>query len=286
MASSGGNYGPLLNLLIWTLAGASAAFLALRIWAKVRRDRKLWYDDHILVLAWTFLTAACILQTVDTTLGFGGPRENVDPSLVDTTRLVSTIAGFLLILATAWSKTSFALTLLRISTGWPKKIVMFVLVTTNLAIAASGAIQWAHCWPLRKVWEQSIDGYCWPLRITNGYNIFSSVYSGLMDLTLAALPWVIFRSSDDAAFLDWAGNKFRRKEMLNISVAMSMAVFAGIASFVKVFAIYQMNTVNAGPELIVTLMVLGTAESAVTIMAVSIPVLRTLEERMPKVVSA
>lgn len=169
------------------------------------------------------LVISCVLQTVDTTLGFGRQLEESDPNK-DTTRLISTIAGFFLILAAAWSKTSFAVTLLRISDGWPKRLVIFVLVTTNVAIALSGVLQWAHCWPLRKIWEQSIDGTCLPLEVTNGFNIFVTGYSGLMDFTLALLPWAIFRSSDDAAFLDWEGNKFKRREMLNISAAMSMAV--------------------------------------------------------------
>ena len=49
------DYGPLLNLLIWTLAVSCTAFLALRIWAKVRRGNQLWYDDHILIAAWVIV---------------------------------------------------------------------------------------------------------------------------------------------------------------------------------------------------------------------------------------
>jgi len=44
--------GALLNLSIWTLAAGSTGFLALRVWAKLRRDRKLWWDDHFLTAAW------------------------------------------------------------------------------------------------------------------------------------------------------------------------------------------------------------------------------------------
>ena len=48
----GPNFGPLLNLCIWTLSSASTGFLGLRIWAKIQRGRALWYDDYILIAAW------------------------------------------------------------------------------------------------------------------------------------------------------------------------------------------------------------------------------------------
>ena len=49
---SAGDTGSLLNFSIWALAGFSAAFLGLRVFGKLRRGRKLWWDDHILVAAW------------------------------------------------------------------------------------------------------------------------------------------------------------------------------------------------------------------------------------------
>jgi len=58
--------------------------------------------------------------------------------------------------------------------------------------------------------------------------MFTAGYSGLMDLALAALPWAMFMFSKGAAAegrsLDWEGYRTKRREMLNISAAMSMAV--------------------------------------------------------------
>lgn len=89
-------------------------------------------------------------------------------------------------------------------------------------------MQWVHCWPTRKIWQQDIDGYCLPLDVINGYNMFSAGYSGMMDFALAALPWAMFMFSKGAELegraLDWEGYRMKRKEMLNISAAMSMAV--------------------------------------------------------------
>ncbi|KAK5652023.1 hypothetical protein OQA88_10926 [Cercophora sp. LCS_1] len=270
------DYGPLLNLLIWVLAGAATLFLGLRIWTKRQRRIRLWHDDQILIVAWTSLVLSCILQTVDTQIGFGRSHDGLDADTIVTARLVSIVAGFFLILAATWSKTSFAVTLLRISEGWHRKVVIFVIVTVNLAHAVSCVVQWIQCWPVQRLWMQDLPGSCLSLDLVNGYNMFVAGYSGLMDLGLALLPWLILRSTTNPLVSSWPSTKLRKSEMLNVSLAMSMAVFAGIASFAKIWAIHQINYINAQPEHIVVLMVLGTAEGAVTIMAVSVPVLRSL----------
>lgn len=239
-ASATADFGPLLNLAIWTLAGSATVFLGLRLFAKHRGQRALWYDDYLLIAAWVChslprrtgrwiadkvtqvsVIISCIMQTVDTTFGFGKEHRDIDAGILATTRLVSTAAGFFLILAAAWSKTSFALTLLRISEGWPKKLVLFVIWTTNIAIGVSAITQWAQCWPLARLWEgEGVEGQCLPLGLINGYNMFVSGYSGLMDISLALLPWVIVRPFDNLA----PSGSTRRKEKFGIVVAMGMAV--------------------------------------------------------------
>ena len=41
-----------LNIVIWALNGVSAVFLALRLYCKTYRGRKLWWDDYILLVSW------------------------------------------------------------------------------------------------------------------------------------------------------------------------------------------------------------------------------------------
>ncbi|KAK4185902.1 hypothetical protein QBC35DRAFT_524652 [Podospora australis] len=271
MKDSEPDFRPVLNITIWILAASSGSFLGLRIWGKHQRGRKLWWDDGILIAAWICLLLSCILQSVDTHFGFGQRDADVtSQDILDMTRLVSVVAGFFLVLAAAWSKTSFALTLLRLTIPTKKcfsvrGMIWFAIWSTNLAIAASGVFQWAQCWPLDKLWRQWLPGQCLRLGIVNGYNMFVAAYSGLMDITLAMLPCKIFYPL-----------RIQRDEKIGIVVAMGMGIFAGATSFMKIFAIYNINRIAAGPEHVVVLMILGTAESAITIMAVSMPVLRTL----------
>lgn len=48
----GSNHGPYLNRVVWTLAALSGLFLGLRVYCKLSRKRKLWWDDHFLTASW------------------------------------------------------------------------------------------------------------------------------------------------------------------------------------------------------------------------------------------
>lgn len=45
------DYGPRLNIAIWLFTGVAAIFLGLRLYCKRIRQTKLWWDDHILIVA-------------------------------------------------------------------------------------------------------------------------------------------------------------------------------------------------------------------------------------------
>ncbi|KAI8162631.1 hypothetical protein K4K54_010358 [Colletotrichum sp. SAR 10_86] len=92
----------------WTMASVSTIFLALRLYCRAARTRKMWWDDYLLLIGWMFLILADILQTVIYRRGY----------------LVTTLTGPVIMpanlasdtamkLSLAFSKTSFALTLCR-----------------------------------------------------------------------------------------------------------------------------------------------------------------------------
>lgn len=169
------DYSQVLNFVIWVLAGYATIFIFLRLWGKYYRGRRLWWDDYLLISSWLALILGCIFQTVDTTLGFGRSQHAIPLENIENSRLLATIAGFFLILAAAWSKTSFGLTLVRLTRtdGFLKRLVWFAIWTTNIFIAGSCIIQWAHCWPLDRIWRQEVSGgKCLPLGLMNGYNMF------------------------------------------------------------------------------------------------------------------
>ncbi|KAK4033022.1 hypothetical protein C8A01DRAFT_50312 [Parachaetomium inaequale] len=265
-SSSGGapNYAGRLLWAIWSLTIAAAIFLALRVYCKVTRRRSLWWDDHFLVASWVTVLVSTAMLTEGVKYGIGMHYEDMDPLKMQLGIIISYGAGFATILGAAWSKTSFAITLLRISNGWTTWLVWFIIISVNVVLGVSGTILWIQCWPVRKLWTD-MEATCWPKEIVEHYQTFTSIYSGVLDIVLAILPWKII----------W-NVTINKREKLGALVAMSMGVFSGIIAFLKIISL---GDITDGSSTTVNIKIFGTAEPAVAIIAASIPILRAFVRR-------
>ncbi|KAL2151415.1 hypothetical protein VTH82DRAFT_6513 [Thermothelomyces myriococcoides] len=90
-----------------------------------------------------------------------------------------------------------------------------------------------------------------------------------MDIILALLPWKII----------WTLT-MNRKEKVGVLVAMSMGIFAGITSIIKITQVPSISDATF-TQATTQLVILGAAESAITIIAASIPILRALIRDRP-----
>lgn len=204
-----------------------------------------------------------ILTTYLVTLGYGKhiwdfPQENFPkfflPVMVRATFSITAIA---------WSKTAFGVTMLRLTTGWTRQVVWFIIITVNISLGLSALLPWVQCKPLPASWNFLSEGDCWDKNVLMRFNIYSGAYSGAMDFALALLPWKLLMTL-----------RMRKKEKIGAAVAMSMGVFAGIAALVKTAMLPRLYE----PDIYegVQLMIWDTVEIAVTIIAASLPVLRVL----------
>jgi len=107
-------------------------------------------------------------------MGFGKHNADIDEKAFSQLLLTSNAAGFATILAACWSKTSFAMTLLRITQGWTKGFVWFVIITVNLTLAMTATIQWAQCSPIEKIWISEMEGTCLPRKLIINLNTFAA----------------------------------------------------------------------------------------------------------------
>ncbi|KAK4243537.1 hypothetical protein C7999DRAFT_44681 [Corynascus novoguineensis] len=236
-----------INSTIWLLTALSSVFLALRVYCKFKRHRGLWWDDYLLIGSWLAFVADCAFFSASITLGLGRPLTQFNfANLGNFLLFFSNFAGSFSILAALWSKTSFAVTVLRISTGWIRAFVWFIIITVNACLGVAIAITWAQYMPIEKVWHPYLEGTCWPKIVQIRYNIFTAVYSGAMDI-----------------------------EKVGVMVAMSMGIFAGITSIVKITQLPSISNATF-TEATTQLVILAAAESAITIVAASIPILRAL----------
>ncbi|KAK3329243.1 hypothetical protein B0H66DRAFT_488143 [Apodospora peruviana] len=250
----------------WTLEVLSGIMLGLRIYCKHKRSRRLWWDDYILITAWTFQTVDVPLITIKVVrLGEGQHVWNLDRAVLPALALTGNVSGTLSIVATMLSKTSFGVTLLRLSASRiMAHTIWFLLVTMNVFLGLSAVFIWAQCTPVAKNWRPDLEGWCWDVGINAKYGLFSGVYSAFVDFALSFLP----------SYLIW-NLTMELKEKMGVVVAMSMGVFAGLGAIAKVLQLHNLSRGDFSyyeSELVIW----GTVESAVTIMAASVPFLRVL----------
>ncbi|KAI0186637.1 hypothetical protein EV127DRAFT_167226 [Xylaria flabelliformis] len=257
------DFGPSVEACLWSLATLAAGWLALRLYLKIRRHRGLWWDDHFLTISWVCVVLSNASTSVAISLGWATPLLEVSPMNWPRILLILYISGLFSLLAAAISKTSFALTLLRISNGWVKCVVWFAIVTVNAVVGLSIIFNWVQCTPVEKNFYIFIPGSCWPRETLIGYNTFVAAYSGIMDILLALLPWKII----------WNMN-MSRKERFGAICAMSLGILAGTISLIKIFALT--GTIQSDLNSSIQLTILSIAETSITIMAASIPILRAL----------
>ncbi|KAK4233264.1 hypothetical protein C8A03DRAFT_39037 [Achaetomium macrosporum] len=249
---------------IWTLWCVATGFLILRIYCRMLRGQRLWWDDGILIASWVCVLIESALLTHMTTLGYGLHFWDFPLNNIQAIMLPTNVAGTFSVTAAVWSKTSFGLTLLKITDGWIKKLTWFCIISMNIAMGLSALFPWVYCSPIQKAWDLSVQGgSCWAMSTIVSYDIFSSAYSAFMDLVFSLLPW---------KFL-W-GLQMKRNEKIGVGLAMSMGVFAGVTAIVKTTKVPAMLSMDMAEQ--IDLWIWGNAESCASIIAASIPMLRVL----------
>jgi len=93
------------------------------------------------------------------------PLQNL-PIVIPLLAVRSTIA----VTAISWSKTAFAITLLRLTEGWLRKVVWFIAISTNVALGLAALLPWLQCTPLAAAWDINIKGKCWSYKVI--YNVY------------------------------------------------------------------------------------------------------------------
>ncbi|KAF5494789.1 hypothetical protein CGCS363_v009672 [Colletotrichum siamense] len=265
-----------IQTVLWILVVLSAIFLGLRIYCKISYSyTKFRFEDGLLIASWVVLAGDATLNEFIIKSRFGRPGFPITIENITTLAIVGLSSITCSFVGQVWSKTAFAISLLRMCEGWKKAFVWFSIISMNILFAFASLSFWIGCVPLEKRWKPFGDGTCYDLKWVVSFGIFVSVYSGLLDLALAAIPWMILMRPTPAE--ESSGLTLSKKEKIGVSVALSMGVLAGIAAFVKASYMRSVNDTtgdfsHGGAQLAVW----AAAETAITIMVATLPVLRVL----------
>ncbi|KAI1324770.1 hypothetical protein F5Y16DRAFT_402033 [Xylariaceae sp. FL0255] len=260
-----------LQVILWTLTGTSALFLVARCYAKLSSNRRLWWDDYFLLASWALLLVYDVFVMASLKLGLGTldvPLQNYK-----TLTLYGVVETVVSLLATAWSKTSFAIVLLQITRGLPKAIVWFSVITVNLTLITDALVSLFECSPVYKAWNYTAPGHCLPYPHLVQMTMGIAFYSAANDFILATIPWVVIPKL-----------QMNRKEKFGIAIALSLGLIAGSAGIVRAVLTPVVLSADSSVK-VLRLSVWTVVEIATTIMATSVPVLRVLLVRVSKAVS-
>ncbi|ROV91508.1 hypothetical protein VMCG_09430 [Cytospora schulzeri] len=260
--SDGSDLGPVLMATCWAMTGIAAAFLGTRLYVKLTAHRGMWWDDYLLLASWCMLVAFSGSTTYATKVGLGKHEGSTDdPTPL---QLMIVVATTFSVLGAAWSKTSFALTLLRITKGTLYWMIWAVIISLNIVLTFNAILQFIWCTPAKAVWDVMVAHKCWKRAIVVDYTIFAAAYSAGMDLLLACVPWLVIINL-----------KMKRKEKIGVAVCMSLGIVAGVTSIVRAVEVPSLYAEDYTYEAS-KLLIWTAAELATTIIATSIPVLRAL----------
>ncbi|KAH8660334.1 hypothetical protein BX600DRAFT_551752 [Xylariales sp. PMI_506] len=248
-----------IDASIWSMYFVSTIFIGLRLYTRGVRVGHIWWDDYLLVASWILTMCSSALLTEMVHIGYMYTVMSGNP-ITTLTRCAHTCH----LIALALSKTAFATMLLRFSSKWQKYVIWFIIGSIAIVFTV-------HIFGLWKGFCPGPDPYsiqpCWDSTNPIKLNIISSMYSGLTDFVLAALPWKVIMSL-----------QMKKSERISVAIAMSVGIVAGITGIMK--SIQSFKTLDfTNPNFIRDLelfWIFTLAEPNATIIAASIPVLRVL----------
>ena len=120
------------------------------------------------------LLTSIILVTISVSKGLGKHAYAVPPQNFATLGLIGNFTGTFSILAATWSKTAFAITLLRLMQGRMKILLWAIIVTVNISMGLNATFMWIRCTPVSKTWNPYTPGSCWEPHIYPIYGMFAA----------------------------------------------------------------------------------------------------------------
>ncbi|KAL5373774.1 hypothetical protein DPSP01_012466 [Paraphaeosphaeria sporulosa] len=209
-----------LNAGLWSLFAGATVFLGLRLYCKITRRHGLWYDDYILILAWSMLLLTDAMISHQYATGYV-PKNG--SKWDDRMHILINISSCTNVLGQAWSKTAFGVTLLKLTNRYQQWIIYFCIITMNVWMAVKVIFQWAKLCDEKSydVWYR-LD-FCIDKTFRDDFKEAGNIYNIIMDFVFAFFPWWITWKLD-----------MRKSEKIGLCITMSLGVVVAMVAAVRV----------------------------------------------------
>jgi hypothetical protein len=167
--------GPRLMGVMWAMSGTALLFMTMRYIFKYRWGKQFFVDDVILAAAWMCLVGYASFITTACRFGMGHHLSTLSHDQVVETHRFLAISYFCGTIGLPLSKTSFALTLLRLAQEkWQKLTIWAIIITINVFLYISAIFLFTSCSPVEKIFDPQLEGKCLNNRIILHYNRFAA----------------------------------------------------------------------------------------------------------------
>ncbi|KAH9908570.1 hypothetical protein F4778DRAFT_776860 [Xylariomycetidae sp. FL2044] len=249
--------------LAWFLVTLVFLFLLLRLYTRIVCIASYGIDDHVYILAFSFLLIFTIFLELAAENGFGRSQAEIgDPDRITDATKYECIGQAFAIVGMAIANWSCGFFLLRlVYAQWHRISIWIMMALVGIASIAQVCFFWLSCTPFAYVYDRRIPGgYCgYDTRPTSYILCISTI---TVDVFFAVLPWTFI----------WKLNMPHR-EKLTIAISMSFGLFAAAAGIVRTTAVPGLY----GPEYLrdsVGLIIWSHVEIVATLVGVGIPVCR------------
>lgn len=208
---------PLLLGVTWPLTILSILSLGARCYVGRTTLRGLRADDYVLIAA-----AGTLIAFAGTTTwgavnqlctSHSEAQNQTYAAEIDRLPLIVVVATTFSVLGAAWSKTSFAVTLLRATKGLLHCLTWCIIGSMNLILACNVLLQYIWCQPSSAIWTKGTKGACWDKEVIIYYSIAAGGYSAAMDIILTIIPWWVIKEL-----------KMQTREKVGVAVCMSLGI--------------------------------------------------------------
>ncbi|KAH7324804.1 hypothetical protein B0I35DRAFT_348873 [Stachybotrys elegans] len=257
-----------LNIGLWFLFAGTTILLGLRLWIKVFRKHRLWYDDYILIVTWAVLLAnnALIIHEFATGYILKDSTQKWDQRM----RILINVSSCGTLIGQAWSKTAFGVTLLRLGSQRLQWFIWVCIVTMNLFMISKLILQWGKICDKGGYDNWYRLDFCVSWQFREDWKEGGNIYNIIMDFVFATIPWFVVRKLE-----------LRRIEKIGLGFVMSLGMIVAIVSAVRVA---WKDTGNGRDEYYIwrngMSQIWYSSEITGTIMVQCVPVLRTFVRDM------
>ncbi|KAI3321874.1 hypothetical protein HD806DRAFT_545560 [Xylariaceae sp. AK1471] len=259
-----GNTGK-IESAVWILIGVASALVTLRVCYRVFRGHlKLWSDDYFLFAALLCLIGNGITIREWIPYKF---EPNVTTAAPAELVLTGSLMGLFNSLALAFSKTSLAITFIRLTTGWWKSSLGISIFIIDILFAVQGWSYWLQDCnsPPENFRVQTTRDDCISFESIRALRLTVQVLSCILDAYFTILPWKIVRSLE-----------LKRFEKIGLGIAMSFGCASLVSGLVRLVVLLRLanESYDHQPFYFVGGYLFNYFEAGYSIVAACMPVLR------------